>query len=128
MVTLSVNGGNGGNGAVSSRSLVNTKNLSKARRALLGAKILRGELDLRPTAKLIAQGVGCSVGYLHVAAKLGPKEEQRVLDGVRPLVEPKMKSPPVPAVSDEISDEELARIVQRAGVGRVWDVIAKLIV
>src|SRR5262245_53047803 len=104
MVTLSMNGGNGGNRAISGRSLINTKNLSKTERAFLGAKILRGELDLRPTAKLIAQGVGCSVSYLHAAAKLDPEEEQRVLHGIRPLVEPKMKSPPAPAMPDEISN------------------------
>jgi hypothetical protein len=122
-------GGNGGNGALSGRSLINTKSLSKAKRAIVGAKVLRGELDLKPTAKLVAQGVGCSVGYLHAAAKLGPAQEQRVLAGFRPLIEPKVKSPPVPAMSNEqLSDEELVTIVQHAGVGRVWDVIAKLIV
>jgi len=89
---------------------------------------LRGELDLKPTAKLVAQGVGCSVGYLHAAAKLGPTEAQRVLAGFRPLIEPKVKSPPAPAMPDEIRDDQLITIVQRAGVGRVWDVIAKLIV
>jgi hypothetical protein len=128
MVTiLSTNGGNGAS-ALPLRSLINHKTLSKTRRALLGASILKGEHDLKPTAKLIAQAVGCSVGYVRAAAKLSPAERQRVQAGFRPLIEPKVKGPPVPSSPVEISEEELVAIVHRVGVGRVWDTISKLLV
>ena len=70
MVTFSMNGGN--RGALSARSLINNKTLSKTRRALLGSAVLRGEYDLKPTVKDVARMVGCSVAYLQVATKLSP--------------------------------------------------------
>jgi hypothetical protein len=42
MVTFTTNGG--GNGALSVRALVNTRVLSKTKRALLGAAVLKGEV------------------------------------------------------------------------------------
>jgi hypothetical protein len=106
----------------------NTRSLAKVKRALLGAAVLRGKVDLKPTRKAVAGMVGCSVSYLNAAVKLTPAEEQKVAAGLRPLIEAKeMKSPPVPDLPEEISDEALRAIVQRAGVGRVWDVIAGLV-
>ena len=40
MVTFSLNGGNGGSSALSVRSLINNRALSKTRRALLGSALL----------------------------------------------------------------------------------------
>jgi hypothetical protein len=111
MVTFSVNGGNGGN-ALSVRSLINTKTLSKTRRALLGASVLKGEIDLKPTAKDVARMVGCSVNYLHTAVKLSPEEEQRVRANLRPLVESRVKVLPTSASPRA----RLAEVVAELGI------------
>jgi hypothetical protein len=112
MVTLSTTNGGNGNGALSVRALINTRVLSKTKRALLGASVLRGEVDLKPTAKDVARMVGCSVAYLHLAAKLSPAEEQQVRANLRPLAEPKVKGPPAP-VSPQ---DRLSEIVSEVGV------------
>jgi hypothetical protein len=112
MVTFSMNGSNGGNSALSVRSLINNRALSKTRRALLGASVMKGEVDLRPTAKDVARMVGCSVAYLHRAAKLSPAEEQRVRANLRPLVEPRVKALPT-SVSPQ---ERLAGVVAELGI------------
>lgn len=127
MVAFSTNGSNGGdgsNGAVSVQGLHSTK-LTKAQRAVLGAKALRGEVELKPTAKLIAAAVGCSVTYVQAAKKLPSEEQEAVNAGHRPLIEPKAKTAVMP---DEISDTQLEALVQRAGVARMWDTLAKLLV
>jgi|SRR5262245_2236915 len=134
MVTFSMNGGNGGNGALSVRCLINNRSLSKTRRALLGSAVLKGEYDLKPTAKDVARMVGCSVGYLNAAAKLSPAEQQRVVAGLRPLIEPKVKSspmpvsPPVPIVPPITLGTErlLAAIVDKLGIAGVRDLLAGL--
>src|SRR5215472_11195086 len=128
MVTFSMNGGNGGNGALSVRCLINNRSLSKTRRALLGSAVLKGEYDLKPTAKDVARMVGCSVGYLNAAAKLSPAEQQRVVAGLRPLIEPKVKSPPMPVVPPITLGTErlLAAIVDKLGIAGVRDLLAGL--
>jgi hypothetical protein len=112
MVTFSMNGGNGGSSALSVRSLINNRALSKTRRALLGASVLKGECDLKPTAKDVARMVGCSVAYLHRAAKLSPAEEQRVRAHLRPLVEPRAKVLPKPTSPEE----RLVEVVNEIGL------------
>jgi hypothetical protein len=122
MVTFSVNGGNGGSSALSVRSLINNRALSKTRRALLGAAVLKGEYDLKPTAKDVARMVGCSVAYLHRAAKLSPAEEQRVRAHLRPLIEPKVKALPVP-VSPQ---QRLAEVVAELGITGTLTMLAAI--
>jgi len=78
--------------------------------------------------------VGCSVGYLNAAAKLSPAEQQRVVAGLRPLIEPKVKSspmpvsPPVPIVPPiTLGTERLpAAIVDKLGIAGVRDLLAGL--
>ena len=124
MVTFSMNGGNGGGSALSVRSLINNRALTKTRRALLGASVLKGELDLKPTARDVARMVGCSVNYLHTAAKLTPAEEQRVRAGFRPLVEPKVKGLPAPApVSPQ---QRLAEVVAELGIAGTLDALTAI--
>jgi hypothetical protein len=73
---------------------------------------LKGEIDLKPTAKDVARMVGCSVAYLHRAAKLSAEEEQRVRAHLRPLVEPKVKALPTPASPQA----RLAEVVAELGI------------
>jgi hypothetical protein len=122
MVTFSVNGGNGGSSALSVRSLINNRALSKTKRALLGASVLKGELDLKPTAKDVAHMVGCSVAYLHRAAKLSPAEEQQVRAHLRPLIEPKVKALPKPTSLEE----RLADNVAEQGVNATLAMLAAI--
>ena len=122
MVTFSLNGGNGGSSALSVRSLINNWALSKTRRALLGAAVLKGEIDLKPTAKDVARMVGRSVAYLHRAAKLSPAEEQRVRAHFRPLVEPRVKALPAPVSPAE----KLAEVVAAVGFDGILDLLAQI--
>jgi hypothetical protein len=85
---------------------------------------LKGELDLKPTAKDVARMVGCSVNYLHTAAKLTPAEEQRVRANLRPLVEPKVKGPPVPASVSPA--EKLAEVVAELGITGTLTMLAAI--
>jgi hypothetical protein len=95
---VTVHQGNGAS-ALSARSLINSRKLSKAVRAVIGAEILAGEHDLRPTKKLLATAIGCSVAYLQAAQKLSPAERQAVRRGERPLVLPQVPAgPPQPTI------------------------------
>jgi hypothetical protein len=120
MVTFSTTNGGGGNGALSVRSLVNNRSLPKVKRALLGAAVLKGEVDLKPTAKDVARMVGCSVSYLHAAARLTPVEQQRVRTNLRPLIGLKVKA--LAAPTDPV--KQLTEVVSVLGVGGVLDALS----
>jgi hypothetical protein len=73
---------------------------SKAVRAVDGADILDGLAKLENlTLRLVAAGMGVSVGYLVQARRLTPEQRQAVRDGRRPLILPRapVKPPVVPA-------------------------------
>src|SRR5262249_24895574 len=73
---------------------------SKAVRACDSADILDGIAKLENlTLRLVAAGVGVSVGYLVQAHRLAPEQRQAVRSGKRPLVLPRIKPPAVPAPS-----------------------------
>jgi hypothetical protein len=111
--------GNGSNGAstVFQRcSLTNSRTLSKAQRAILGAKVKDGQLDLRLTNKQLAAEIGCSVTYLAAAEKLSANEQQAVWDGWRPLIQPKAKLVPGP-------QDRLAAIVDEIGLDRTVNLL-----
>jgi hypothetical protein len=111
-----------GNGAsaLSVRSLINSKRLSKAARAVLGAEILAGEYDLQPTDKLVAAAVGCSVAYLQAAKKLTPSQRQDVRKGLRPLIVPR-----IPAVPPS-ARQRMAALVDELGFMTVESLLNEL--
>jgi hypothetical protein len=129
--------------SVSQRALINQHALSKTERALIGADILAGRCSLEPTAKLIAAGVGCSVGYLMAARNLTEAEREAVEHGLRPLIQPKKPEPAaVPAQQmlpfsttngnagnghDGLTDEQVLEQVKTTGIARTWNAIERLI-
>jgi hypothetical protein len=133
-----MNGTTSASAALSLRSLINTHKLTKAARAVLGAEIIAGEHDLRPTTKLVANAVGCSVGYLQAAKKLTPAERQAVRRGERPLILPHTPATPVkplvmppvapatPPVLPVTADarHQLDRLVKEIGFDAVLNLLA----
>src|SRR5262249_6819314 len=72
---------------------------SKAVRAVIGADILDGFARLENlTLRLVAVGMGVSVGYLVAAHRLTPEQRQAVRRGKRPLVLPRTPAMPRTAV------------------------------
>jgi len=139
MNVVTMNGTTTASAALSLRSLINTHKLTKAARAVLGAEILAGEHDLRPTAKLVANAVGCSVAYVEAAQKLSPAERDKVRRGLRPLVMPHNPAAPLPPVimpapaelpapspSQVIADaqQRLDRLVKEIGLDAVLNLLA----
>jgi hypothetical protein len=132
---VTVHQGNGAS-ALSARSLINSRKLSKAVRAVIGAEILAGEHDLRPTKKLLATAIGCSVAYLQAAQKLSPAERLAVRRGERPLILPRAPaSPPAPSMPSTApatppgppvvmnAKERLKRIIDELGADIVFDLL-----
>jgi len=114
-----------GASALSARSLVNSKKLTKAARAILSAEILAGECALKPTVKLVAAALGTSVAYVQAAKKLTPNQRQAVRTGLRPLIVPHAApAMPVPTAPPVSVERLLASIVDKIGVNGVLDLLA----
>jgi DNA-binding transcriptional regulator YiaG len=105
-----------GNGSNGTSAVFSQRTLSKAQRAILGAKIKDGQLDLGLTNKQFAAKIGVSVTYLAAAEKLSANEQQAVWDGWRPLIRPKARLVPGP-------QERLAAIVDEIGLDRVLNLL-----
>jgi hypothetical protein len=124
-MAIQASNGNGSSGVrviVSVRSLINSKSLSKVRRAFLAVKAKRHEIDLELTDKLIAQACGVSVAYMHAAEKCTPQEETLIVREFRPLIQPRGKKPA--SVVTE-TDDELDKIARRCGPERLWDALQR---
>jgi hypothetical protein len=113
-----------GNGAIprapliSARSLVHRR-LSKAQRALVGAAILEGGVQLQDLPlRIVSQVVGCSVAYLTAAQRLAPAQREAVVRGHRPLILPRVVPAPNCA---SITNLQLKHIIRAAGIDRVLE-------
>jgi hypothetical protein len=116
-----------GNGAtpraslISARSLVHRR-LSKAERAVVGAAILEGGVQLQDLPlRIVSQVVGCSVAYLTAAQRLAPAQREAVVRGHRPLILPRVVPAPNCA---SITNSYLETVIRSAGIERVLDVAA----
>jgi hypothetical protein len=112
-----------GNGAIprapliSARSLVHRR-LSKAERALVGAAILEGGVQLQDLPlRIVSQVVGCSVAYLTAAQRLASAQREAVARGHRPLILPRV----VPAPTTSITNLQLEHVIRAVGVERVLE-------
>jgi hypothetical protein len=109
-----------GNGAIprapliSARSLVH-RQLSKAERALVGAAILEGGVQVQDLPlRIVSQVVGCSVAYLAAAQRLAPAQREAVMRGRRPLILPRVPAPHCASVTNSY----LETVIRAAGVER----------
>jgi hypothetical protein len=103
---------------VSARSLVHRR-LSKAERALVGAAILEGDVQLQDLPlRIVSQVVGCSVAYLTAAQRLAPAQRQAVVRGHRPLILPRVVPAPNCA---SITNSYLKTVIRAAGVERTLE-------
>jgi hypothetical protein len=92
---------------------------SASQRAALAASIITGEVKfIKPTKKQIAALIGVSVPYTNQALALDPVQRGLVREGYVTLAQ---------TVKVEPTDLQLHRIVEAAGVTRVWDALEPLI-
>jgi hypothetical protein len=127
MATNGRNGKSGNRVTLSVRSLINS-DLTKPQRAFIGKKVKFGEIELELTNKLIAQAVGCSVGYLRAAVKCSEGAEDLIKEGLRPLIlrpiQTTVNGKPALVIPAE-TDDQLVEIAHRVGVERMWDAIQR---
>jgi hypothetical protein len=91
---------------------------SASQRAALVASIILGEIEfIKPTKKQIVALLGASMPYTNQALALDPYQRGLVRKGYVTLAQ----------CVKEPTDTQLHRIVEAAGVTRVWDALEPLI-
>jgi len=101
---------------VDTRGLLHKRG-SKSAKACDAADAVDGLTILRnPTLRLAAAAYGVSVGSVARALRLTPEQRQAVRQNARPLVLPRMSSPPAP---ENVTGVKLATIA-RLAPDRLW--------
>jgi hypothetical protein len=88
-----------------------------SQRAALAASIIAGEIDfVKPTKKQIAQLLGVSVVYVSRAEALNRFQRDLVCKGYASL-----------STFHTLTQSQLERVVEEAGVARTWEALEPLI-